>query len=155
MYTLISKHSIRTIIWAPPCRKHGINKKKFVILCVQTESSFKALKANTPFSALTPSHHSLPLWFLLPWHNLGGGLRGCRVQRSTTLTPSKHLKLSHLRGELPSNRERNQRPFHSVTLYKYVTLSVVGGSFLLFYTSRTENTAHQGMLEERICWNHL
>lgn len=86
-----------------------------------------------PFLFLPPSKHSLV--------HVISAVGGCGLQPSTTLTPSKHLKLSHLHSELPSNSERNQCPFQSVSIYKYVTLSVVGGSFLLFHT--TELKIHQ------------
>lgn len=155
-----------TIIWASSLSKHAIKTKKIVSFCVIQsdlgEASFKALKAKSRLLRLfvisdpPPAVHSLPLWFLLPWQNLSGvGLGMWSAATAATMTPSKHLKSSHLRGELPSNSERNQRPFHSVSIYKYVTLSAVRGSYMLSQTNRTENTANQGMLEECIFGNHL
>lgn len=139
------------------------NKENHVILCYSVWSGGSFLQGlesqiQAPQAIyLWPPVHSLPLWFLLPWHNLSGvGLGMWSAATAATLTPSKHLKSSHLRGELPSNSERNQRPFHSVSIYKYcVTLSAVRGSYMLSQTNRTENTANQGMLEECIFWNHL
>lgn len=149
-------YSSLTIICTSTLTKHAIKTKKIMPFClIQSDLGgnlpSRARKKNPvssgPLSSLTPS---VP-WFPLPWHNLGGvGLEMWSAATAATLTPGKHWKSFHLRGELPSNSERNHRPYHSVSIYKYVTISAVRGSFMLSPTNRTENTANQGMLEEYI-----
>lgn len=156
-------YSSLTIICTPSLTKHARQTKKIVPfslvqsdLCVCVGLPSRPRKPNPVSSGLLSSLTPLVPWILLPWHNLGGvGLETWSAATAATLTPGKHWKSFHLRGELPSNSERNQRPFHSVSIYKYVTISALRGSFTLSPTNRTEKTANQGMLKEYVFGNHL
>lgn len=159
-------YSSLTIICTPSLTKHAIETKKIVpfslvqsdlCVCVCGGGLPSRPRKPNPVSSGLLSSLTLPVsWFLLPWHNLGGvGLETWSAATAATLTPGKYWKSFHLRGELPSNSERNQHPFHYVSIYKYVTISALRGSFTLSWTNRTENTANQGMLKEYIFGNHL